>query len=215
MALLADRRILFIHIPKTAGTYLRKNLKESFETEWDEPSDPKHVPLADLYRRCKDRGFDISKLYTISLVRNPWSKLYSTWKFFGQLQYKEYFSGDIDIDKDFNKWLKWTYSNNYDRSKTRKGLNLWRYVFNNQLNWFKSSDNEDYKIDKIIKMENLDDEIVPLAREVGMKRVFKGRENAQRYDIPYNQVYNQESIDLVAKHFAEDIKTFDYNYQQL
>jgi len=215
MALLVDKRILFIHIPKTAGTYLRKNLKESFETEWDEPSDPKHVPLAVLYSRCKDEGVDISKLYTISLVRNPWSKLYSTWKFFGQLQYKEYFSGDTDIDKDFNKWIKWTYSNDYDRSKTRKGLNLWRYVFNNQLNWFKSSDNEDYKIDKIIKMENLDDEIVPLAREVGMKRVFKGRENAQRYDIPYNQVYNQESIDLVAKHFAEDIKTFDYNYQQL
>ena len=215
MSLLADKRILFIHIPKTAGTYLRKNLKESFETEWDEPSDPKHVPLADLYRRCKDGGFDISKLYTISLVRNPWSKLYSTWKFFGQLQYKEYFSGDTDIDKDFNKWIKWTYSNDYDRSKTRKGLNLWRYVFNNQLNWFKSSDNEDYKVDKIIKMEDLDDEIVPLAREVGMKRVFKGRENAQRYDIPYTQVYNQESIDLVAKYFADDIKTFDYNYQQL
>ncbi len=215
MALLADRRILFIHIPKTAGTYLRKNLKESFETEWDDPSDPKHVPLADLYRRCKGEGVDISKLYTISLVRNPWSKLYSTWKFFGQLQYKEYFSGDTDIDKDFNKWIKWTYSNNYDRSKTRKGLNLWRYVFNNQLNWFKSSDNEDYKINKIIKMENLDDEIVPLARELRMKRVFKGRENAQRYDIPYTQVYNQESIDLVAKHFAEDIKTFDYTYHQL
>ena len=215
MALLADKRILFIHIPKTAGTYLRKNLKESFETEWDEPSDPKHVPLADLYRRCKEEGVDTSKLYTISLVRNPWSKLYSTWKFFGQLQYKEYFSGDIDIDKDFNKWLKWTYSNNYDRSKTRKGLNLWRYVFNNQLNWFKSSDNEDYKVDKIIKMEDLDEEIVPLAREIGMKRVFKGRENAQRYDIPYTQVYNQESIDLVAKYFADDIKTFDYNYQQL
>ena len=215
MALLADRRILFIHIPKTAGTYLRKNLKESFETEWDGPSDPKHVPLADLYRRCKGEGVDISKLYTISLVRNPWSKLYSTWKFFGQLQYKEYFSGDTDIDKDFNKWIQWTYSNDYDRSKTRKGLNLWRYVFNNQLNWFKSSDNEDYKVDKIIKMEDLDEEIVPLAREIGMKRVFKGRENAQRYDIPYTQVYNQESIDLVAKYFADDIKTFDYNYQQL
>ena len=83
MALLADKRILFIHIPKTAGTYLRKNLKESFETEWDEPSDPKHVPLADLYSRCKDEDVDTSKLYTISLVRNPWSKLYSTWKFFG------------------------------------------------------------------------------------------------------------------------------------
>ena len=197
MALLADKRILFIHIPKTAGTYLRKNLKESFETEWDQETEPKHVPLVDLYKRCKDEDIDTSKLYTISLVRNPWSKLYSTWKFFGQLQYKEYFSGDIDIDKD--------------RNTIRKGLNLWRYVFNNQLNWFKSADNEDYKVDRIIKMEDLDDEIVPLAREVGMKRVFRGRENAQRYDTPYTQVYNQESIDLVAKHFAEDITKFDYN----
>ena len=211
MALLADKRILFIHIPKTAGTYLRKNLKESFKTEWDQEAEPKHVPLVDLYKRCKDEDIDTSKLYTISLVRNPWSKLYSTWKFFGQLQYKEYFSGDIDIDKDFNKWIKWSYSDEYDRNRIRKGLNLWRYVFNNQLNWFKSADNEDYKVDRIIKMEDLDDEIVPLAREVGMKRVFRGRENAQRYDTPYTQVYNQESIDLVAKHFAEDITKFDYS----
>jgi len=90
-------------------------------------------------------------------------------------------------------------------------LNLWRYVFNNQLNWFKSADNEDYKVDRILKMEDLDNEIVPLAREIGMKRVFRGRENAQRYDTPYTQVYNQESIDLVARHFAEDIAKFDYN----
>ena len=215
MSLLVDKRILFIHIPKTAGTYLRKNFKESFETEWDEPADPKHLPLADLYRRCKDTDIDISKLYTISLVRNPWSKLYSTWRFFGQLQYMEYFSKDEKIDRDFNKWIQWTYSDDYDRSITRKGLNLWRYVFNNQLNWFKSNDDENYRVDRIIKMEELDDEIAPLARELGMKRVFRGRENAQRYDTPYTQVYNQESIDLVAKHFAEDIKTFDYDYQLL
>ena len=124
----------------------------------------------------------------------------------------EYFSKDEKIDRDFNKWIQWTYSDDYDRSITRKGLNLWRYVFNNQLNWFKSNDDENYRVDRIIKMEELDDEIAPLARELGMKRVFRGRENAQRYDTPYTQVYNRESIDLVAKHFAEDIKTFDYNY---
>jgi len=211
MSLLADKRILLIHIPKTGGTYIRKNLKESFEIEWDHEKEPKHVPLVDLYKRCRDEDIDINNLYTVSLVRNPWSKLYSTWRFFGQLQYMEYFSEDEKIDKDFNEWIKWTYSDNYDRNRIRKGLNLWRYVFNNQLNWFKSDDNEDYRVDKIIKMEELDNEIVPLAREIGMKRVFRGRENAQRYDITYTQAYNQESIDLVAKHFAEDIAKFGYS----
>ena len=212
MGRLIDRRILFVHIPKTAGTYLNRNFSGNFKSEWEYP---KHLPLQDLYVRAKQEGIDKSELYTISLVRNPWSKQYSTWSFFKQLEYKEYFSGDAVIDNDFNKWMKWAYSDRFDRNKIRKRLNLWRYIFNNQLNWFKSADGKDYKLDKIIKMENLDSEIIPLAEELGMKKIFKGRVNFQKKRPIYDQVYNQESIDLVAKHFAEDIKTFDYSYQQL
>ena len=209
---LIDKRILFTHIPKTAGTYLNRNFSGSFKFEWEHP---KHLPLHDLYERAKSEGFDTSKFYTISLVRNPWTKQYSTWSFFKQLEYKEYFSGDADIDNNFNRWIKWVYSDKFDRNTMRKRLNLWRYIFNNQLNWFKSDDGTDYKLDKIIKMENLDRELIPLAEELGMKRIFKGRVNFQKKRPIYDQVYNQESIDLVAKHFAEDIKTFDYTYQQL
>ena len=111
--------------------------------------------------------------------------------------------------------MQWVYSDKFDRNRMRKGLKLWPYMFNNQLNWFKSDDGKDYKLDKIIKMENLDSELVPLAKELGMKKIFKGRINFQKNKPSYDQVYNQESIDLVAKHFAEDIKTFDYNYKQL
>jgi len=208
MGRLIDKRILFIHIPKTAGTYLFQNFKKNFETEW---SYPKHIPLKNLYERCKEEGIDIDKLYTISLVRNPWAKQYSSWSFFKQMEYKEYFSANKDIDNDFNKWIKWVYSDKFDRSRTRKGLRLWRYIFNNQLNWFKSDDNKDYKIDKIIKMEDLDNEMVTLAKEIRMKKIFKGRINFQKYESSYTQVYNQESIDLVARHFAEDIAKFNYN----
>ena len=112
----------------------------------------------------------------------------------------------------FNTWMKWVYSEKFDRNRVRKGLKLWTYIFNNQLNWFKSADGKDYKIDKLIKMENLDNELIPLAKELGMKAIFKGRVNSQKNRPSYDQVYNQESIDLVAKHFTEDIKTFDYNY---
>jgi len=212
MGRLIDKRILFIHIPKTAGTYLNRNFAGNFEYEWEYP---KHLPLCDLYRKAKQEGIDTSKLYTISLVRNPWTKQYSAWSFFKQLENMEYFSGDANIDDDFNKWMQWVYSDKFDRNRMRKGLKLWPYIFNNQLNWFKSDDGKDYKLDKIIKMENLDSELVPLAKELGMKKIFKGRINFQKNKPSYDQVYNQESIDLVAKHFAEDIKTFDYTYQQL
>ena len=103
MGRLIDKRILFVHIPKTAGTFLNRNFSGNFEFEWE---NPKHVPLYDLYKRGKQEGIDVSKLYTISLVRNPWSKQYSTWSFFKQLEYKEYFSGDADIDNDFNYSLQ-------------------------------------------------------------------------------------------------------------
>ena len=67
----------------------------------------------------------------------------------------------------------------------------------------------------LILITILNKELIPLAEELGMKAIFKGRVNFQKNRPSYDQIYNQESIDLVAKHFAEDIKTFDYNYQQL
>ena len=53
--------------------------------------------------------------------------------------------------------------------------------------------------------------MIPLAKELGMKKIFKGRVNFQKYESSYTQVYNQESIDLVAQHFADDIAKFNYN----
>ena len=63
------------------------------------------------------------------------------------------FSGDSDIDNDFNNWIKYIYSNNFDRNRSHSGVNIFKYCFCNQLNWLKDDSGNLIKIDKILRHE--------------------------------------------------------------
>ena len=69
------------------------------------------------------------------------------------------------------------------------------------------------KVDTIIKTEELSAKMHLLASKYGWSK-WLTKVNVTESDVtkPYHEMYNQESIDLVAEHFAEDIAMFNYEY---
>ena len=49
----------------------------------------------------------------------------------------EFFSRKSDIDCDFNKWIEYIYSGEFDRTRNHSGVNVFNHCFCNQLNWLK------------------------------------------------------------------------------
>lgn len=214
MGLLINNNILFVHIPKTGGTSIITNFIANNGTNcnWEGC----HAPLGWLHKKCESMLLDVNKMDILSVVRNPWAKMYSTWRYFKILEWSEFYSGDDTIDSDFNNWIKWVYTG-MNRSIIDRGdvkFNLFKMHYTNQLNWFKDTDGNMLRVDTIMKTEELSDKMHLIAAKYGWHRWLRGKVNATKDNVtkPYHEMYNQESIDLVAEHFAEDIAMFNYEY---
>jgi hypothetical protein len=123
----------------------------------------------------------------------------------------EFFSGYEEIDNDFNKWIKFIYSNKFDRNKTHSAVNIFKYCFCNQLNWVKDSYGKIIENVKIYKIEETD-----------LNHLFKNVLNLKTFDADtkihptthahYSEYYDEESKSLVMQHYNEDLVYFNYKY---
>ena len=104
----------------------------------------------------------------------------------------------------------------YKESSWNKG----RWVAN-QTDWLK--DSEEYMdVDKILKFENLDEDFKNMLEDIKPKfsekrqKIFNKelpQAKVLRHKPHYSLFYDDDSIDLVSKLYADDIKTFDYSFE--
>lgn len=223
MGLLFNKDFLFVHVPKSAGTFMIKNIKRNLPRKNKPLFEGQHRPMWMLEDLCKNNNMDISRKCCFSTVRNPWSRMVSSWKYAVQMKniFPELVSDVWKENEDFNKWVKWVYSSRFDRSATigDTSTNLYTYWFNNQTNYFKTKDlKHNYRMDKILRVEDFKTEIVPFFRDVLKVTAHvpdpELRINETEQRGHYSTFYNKESIDLVGEHFEEDIEMFDYKFEE-
>jgi len=216
MGLLIGKKTLFVHIPKTGGTTMVRNFKSAYGAsgcEWE----GNHCPLNYLHEKCKIFKLDPDDLHVVSIVRNPWTKMFSTWRYFSTIDFNEFYSGDESIDSDFNKWVKWVYTD-FNRNKADRGevkFNMYKYHFTEQLNWFKDDAGNTLKVDNILKTENLTKQMNDIAERYGFKHTIIRTNKTQNKEIRDDiySVINQESIDLIGEAFKGDLTAFEYDYE--
>jgi len=88
--ILHDKKIIFIHIPKTGGTSIEHFLNHGHVHVKDLDSDRglgfckkqnrwlQHFSLPEYYYKHKN-GKDITHYYSFAFVRNPWDRAVSSW----------------------------------------------------------------------------------------------------------------------------------------
>jgi hypothetical protein len=208
---------LFVHIPKCAGTFIIQAMKREKRFNNGGLFEGQHRPMWSLDKLCKEAGRPIETHFTFSTVRNPWARMVSTYKY--ALKMKSIFPQfNVTGKNDFNDWVEYIYSDDWDKSIAIEESNLYRDWFNNQSDFFRTEDGtSQYKMDKIIKVEDFHTQIKPFLQGVlGCKNVKPhNKVNETSVTDPrdhYSTFYNQQSIDLVAKHFSKDIEMFNYDY---
>jgi len=212
MSLLNDK-FLFVHINKSGGAIITDNMKINGNIKLS----GFHRPLKDMLLLA-EKNFSIRKenLYIFTIVRNPWERMLSMYLFYHKNNFNspEFFSGDENIDNNFNSWIKYIYSNSFDKKKNHSGVNIYKYCFSNQLNWIKDNNENIININKILKFENNE-----------LDNFFKNELKLKKYNIEkkihptnhehYSKYYNEESIELVRKNYQEDINYFGYNFEKV
>jgi len=234
--------VTFHHIPRNAGTsfstWVEENIKDyqRSKMEWT-PENAYKIPD---YNWIKTVWPNMGT--RITFVRNPYSRLVSLYHYVGQLaenrmnHYKTSLANKIDLTNwktqpyqsdnivacilddtkvvelyhtGFKNWLN-IICNNPDELYKSTRRNSWHLIYSfwekkTQLSWFCGS-----MPDVVIKVENLDSEFVKVQNLLGCTAPLPHVNNSVHTN--YQDYYNSDLIQLVQKHFEEDLDEFKYQF---
>lgn len=188
-------KFIFIHINKTGGLSVANaiGLPEKRELK-------RHMTVMDVINIIGQKKFDSAFVFTT--VRNPWSKVVSHYKYRVKTNQCKMAENQIS----FKDWVKCTYGPNKDPFyyNTPK-------MFSQQVEWLKNKEGK-IVVKNIIKFENLAEDYKKIAEIIGTTPELP-HINATRKD-DYRTYYNEETKQIIADWFAEDIKLFRYTFDQ-
>jgi len=189
-------KLIFVHIPKNAGTTITENL--------DMNSDIGHHFWYYYNRKYPKKWVDYT---TFCVSRNPWDRVVSCYEYARMEnsywhsvngKSKEGKHPDYDLLKNMSfedcvKILK----NNPNALKHQGWKSQHSYVLHGN----------SIMVDKVLSLENLNEgllELVPNLNNIG--HVNKSK------DKDYKSYYNDDTKDIVASIYEKDIKLFNYSF---
>lgn len=204
MIVIHGKKLVFIHIPKNSGTEMTKKLKKTYKD-------------AELLRDCEKEGVNIGidkmhlyydvidsfiprnvlNSYTkFCIVRNPYNKIYSAWKFVHERH------GHSNI----NDFIKYKLDKDFIYGKELIPMDA-RVHYRPQFT-FVYDDRKTKFADFIIRYENLNEDISKMNEEYGIAVPLYDNGNTQK---SYVKFLNEDSIKKINDLYRQDFELFDYD----
>lgn len=198
---------IFIHIYKNAGTSITSAL-EPFSDNWfnkrfgkflrlvnisyfsSQPY-PDHITASMLADKMGRQRF--SSYFSFAIVRNPWDWQVSLYNY--MLKNVAHHQHElVKSFKSFDDYIDWRCNEEirYQRD-------------------FIYSDNGEKLIDYVGRYERLEKDFQTICEKIGVAAQLP-KLNISR-SVPYQNFYNEETIEMVRQAFYPDIKLFDYDYE--
>ncbi|MGR7812012.1 sulfotransferase family 2 domain-containing protein [Lacinutrix undariae] len=210
-------KIIFIHVPKCAGTSIKDYYFDTPNLDWKTPN------YEQLYGWCPKRKLhmqhatpkelletelitekDWSTYFKFAFVRNPWSRSYSDYIWIQK---------DRQVTGNFKDYLmakgpfKSVLSDN--SQKTYRGDHLTAQV--------DYVADQNYPLDFVGKFETLQDDIKKINKILGKFSPFDvhAKNNTKHKLSHYSEFYTKTNQKLIEKIYQKDIEVLDYKFQDL
>jgi len=180
---------IFIHINKTAGTSIGRAIGLPVKD---------HLTAKEIIARVGKQNWDAA--YKFTVVRNPWDKVVSLYEYRRKKNKTQIASRGIT----FGEWVKLTHGQNrnsfyYDNVKS----------FQTQLEWLKD-DESITAIDFVARFETLHTDFEQIRDAIGIKADLPHLNASSRKN--YRDYYNDETREIIARWYHEDIEAFTYTF---
>ena len=187
---IGDKKFVFIHINKNAGTSISKALGISVKS---------HLTIKDLINNYVDQNL-YRELFIITCVRNPWDRALS--QYFYRVRTNQCNMKTNPIN--FKDWVKRVYGNNKDEYYINSPK-----MFLTQVQWLKDF-NEEIHVDKIMRFENLECDFNEVSKILGIKKKLPKYNTT--FKKKYQEYYDLETRKIIEDYFESDIKLFKYKF---
>jgi hypothetical protein len=175
-------QVLFVHIPKTAGSSISKVLNDKDLDNWNRAWPRHHDPYS--YLKSVNKIDD--NVFSFSVVRNPYTRTYSCYKQFNKVN---------KTDISFTKYLDNIKKNNISTITPLLHISQSFYVM----------DKDIVQVNRLYRFENLKE----LEDELGWTLGFY---NVGNYVVEsYVEDYTEEAIEMTQDLYSSDFINFSYS----
>ena len=130
--------------------------------------------------------------HRVAVVRNPWDRMVSVWSYQRQTIPDRH---PLAVELEFTDYVK----------QGGSGASFLTFTE------FAGDDDGELLVDTVLRCENLADDVRTLCEQRGIDPVELPRKNASRRP-QYRELYDDETVEIVAARFAADIERFGYQF---
>jgi hypothetical protein len=207
-------KIIFIHIPKCAGTSISNLLFDTKNQKWKVPNYDIHYgwcPKRKIHmqhatpNQLLELGLIDESIWNnylkFTVVRNPWSRAESGYKWLRKTyKIRDSFENYITKSGKFKAVMTDNSNKRYRGDHLNKQMD---YLNVKELN----------NIDRVLRFENIQNEINSLLKDIELSNLqlpfYKKRKNKKKH---YSHFYDEYKKSLIDKYFADDIDHLNYEF---
>ena len=204
-----ERKFLFTHIPKTAGTSIRSMLCDltDLPKPYSELDNRKHQGVSEL-RESID---NIDEYYKFAFVRNPYERMLSFWSYYRQGENGGKFNHvpkskvrEAAKELGFDKWITFLKTKRFTNmgSHPPKRLPMWRKP---QVDFLCED------ISFVGRYENLDEDWRTLCDNLNLNYKPLNHFNKSSH-TDYKDYYSVESYNTISWWFKRDLDELEYEF---
>lgn len=183
-------KFVYVHLPKTGGTSVRKALESKSETESFMSRDKKHMSARQIRDYLGTETY--SSLTSFAHVRNPWDLEVSTYHYVLQNE-GHYLHSIFKKLGSFDNYISWRC----------------RHAPFQQTDTL-SDESGNLIVDHIHKFENLAESFAEIMKKFQIEADLPKLNSSKHRD--YQSYYNEKTRRLVAQAFDKDIELFGYSW---
>ena len=182
---------VFIHINKTAGTSIGNAIGLPVKN---------HLTAKEVIARIGQNKWNSA--YKFTFVRSPWDKAVSLYEYRRKKDRTKIATRGIL----FSDWVRMTYGEEKDFSYYNVK------AFQPQVEWLKNNQGN-IAMDFVGKFESISEDFKQIAKAIGSDAELPHLNASKR--VGYQSYYDNETRDIIAHWFREDIELFGYEFTDL
>jgi len=207
-----DVKLVFVHIPKTAGT----SIAHILQNEFGDKDEFRHSSVAQIVEKSK---INIEEYKVLAVARNVFDRIFSTWRWYAVhkchhvysacedhqkvtfkqyvLMIKKYFDGEINSLQGNKIYIE-------DDKPPLDKSHIERFEW-----WMKDAKGEIVEHD-VLRFENLDNEWNDYKHSLGIEEDMVSLNHNDLFNQNFQDVVSEESREILSEIYKYEIERFNY-----
>jgi hypothetical protein len=202
-------RVLFVHVPKSAGSTIDRMFEKEVVDQRTVPGRARHAP----YARLVQAEPELADYWSFGFVRNPWCRLVSWWSMLVDIFEKADAGHQLAIDRIARFPEVWQTEGEYRHDFSRFVLEATEMLPKLGRPQVVTLSGRGGLVDFVGRVENYDHDLAIVREKLGLPKLERVPRHNKSKHGHYSEYYTPETRKKVEEIYGRDIEAFGYTFE--